>query len=496
MSRVVVLGMDGLDPDVLERMWADLPNFRRLRDAGTFRRIRSVYPPDSVPAWATIYTGLTPDEHGILDSIDYLDIKQKNLRCDTAGLRDNTFWDEAGRQGRKVCVINPFLAYPVWRVNGVMVNGPVFVSGELQSHPESILADYAVPELGGIVDQPTKRTLGVFAEKTKQLTLDLLRFGKELFKAERPDMFFINFLALDRVQHSFWRYCDPQDPTYPGENPYSGIVDQFYRLHDSIVGEFLDLIDDDTVLLILSDHGHGRRCTKALCVNELLRQRGLLKAKTSAGILDPKYLLEKAKTAALRFLDRHDLQDLAFKVGRLIPGAKSLKKSTFVIDKGGSAAGVARFAGMNPYGGIDLPRDRFDGDDAAYSAAVDGLIADLNALQDPDTGKRIVNWAMRREEMFIGKYANIYPEIIFQLDFDYGVSRSLFGPLVDINPTHRKVSGGHMPDAALLSDRLLTGCEGEMSVLSIAPTVLNLLDVSAPSKMTGCALKLSERSRG
>ncbi len=475
--------MDGLDPDVLERWWDDLPNFRRLRDEGMFRRVDSVYPPDSIPAWATIYTGVTPDYHAILDSVDYLDVNSRSFRCDTSGLRGNSFWDAAGEQGKRVCIINPFMAYPVWPVNGIMVNGPVFVTGDVQAYPESILSEYEVPELGGIVDTPSNKTLGSFAEKTMKLAEDHLRFSKELFGREKWDLFFINFLMLDRVQHAYWRYSDPDDPTYPGRNPYSEVIKDFYLFHDRVLGEFLDMMDEDTVLMVLSDHGHGRRCTKALLVNELLRQRGLLKSKVK-GKLDPKYWIEKTKVFVLRTLDKYDLQDLSYKIGKLIPGAKALKKSTFVIDSVGSTAGVARFSGMNPYGGIDLPRTAFDSDDA-YEAAVDGLIADLMTLKDPKTGRNVVKWAKRREEMFRGPYATVYPEVIFQLDFDYGVSRSLFGPLVDVNPTHKQISGGHMPQAALLTNRRTPILEDEgMSIVSIAPSILRLLGVEAPESMT------------
>ena len=480
MSRVVILGMDGLDPDLLEGWWDDLPNFARLRDEGAFSRLESVFPPDSVPAWATIYTGLSPDYHGILDSIDYLDAKKQDLKCDTAVLRDNTFWDMASRQGKRVCVINPFLAYPVWPVNGIMVNGPVFVTGTVQAHPESILTEYDVPELGGIVDFPTKNTLAAFAERAGNLTLDHLRFAKQLFAREKWDLFFINFLTLDRVQHVFWRYGDTDDPTYPGMNPYSSVIEDSYRLHDRVLGEFLDLIDGDCVLMVLSDHGHGRRCTKAVYVNEFLRQEGLLKSRASAGKLDPKYILERAKVLVLRLLDRYDLQDLGYKIGGVIPRAKELKKSTYVIDKAGSKAGVARFAGMNPYGGIDLPRRRFAGNDKEYDALVGTLLQDLGTLKDPKTGCSIVKWARRREELFTGPHSGIYPEILFQLDFDYGVSRSLFGPLVDVNPTHKKISGGHMPQAALLMNGPLPSPLRESGgIASIAPTALHLLGIEA-----------------
>ncbi len=177
--------MDGLDPDLLERWSEEMPNFRRLLEEGWYRRVDSVFPPDSIPAWASIYTGATPDHHGILDSVDYLDASKQVMKCDTSGLQGNCFWDAASRGGKRVCVVNPFMAYPVWPVNGIMVNGPVFVTGEIQAYPECLLAEYDVPELGGMVDQPTKKTLGPFAERARNLIREHLRFSKELFGREK-----------------------------------------------------------------------------------------------------------------------------------------------------------------------------------------------------------------------------------------------------------------------------------------------------------------------
>jgi predicted AlkP superfamily phosphohydrolase/phosphomutase len=67
--RVIVLGVDGMDPAFTERHWADLPNLVRLRDQGSFSRLATTNPPQSPVAWSTFMTGLSPDKTGIFDFI-------------------------------------------------------------------------------------------------------------------------------------------------------------------------------------------------------------------------------------------------------------------------------------------------------------------------------------------------------------------------------------------------------------------------------------------
>jgi len=67
--RVIVLGVDGMDPGFLERHWDALPNLRRLRDEGGLLRLATTTPPQSPVAWATFITGLDPAQHGIFDFV-------------------------------------------------------------------------------------------------------------------------------------------------------------------------------------------------------------------------------------------------------------------------------------------------------------------------------------------------------------------------------------------------------------------------------------------
>ncbi|MES1262006.1 MAG: alkaline phosphatase family protein, partial [Acidobacteriota bacterium] len=67
--KVIVIGVDGMDPGFVERHWSALPNLDRLRREGSFQRLRTTTPPQSPVAWSTFITGLDPGEHGIFDFV-------------------------------------------------------------------------------------------------------------------------------------------------------------------------------------------------------------------------------------------------------------------------------------------------------------------------------------------------------------------------------------------------------------------------------------------
>ena len=70
--RVVVLGLDGLDPNLTERWMAEghLPNLSALASSGTFTRLATTYPAISPVAWSSFMTGVDPARHNIFDFLD------------------------------------------------------------------------------------------------------------------------------------------------------------------------------------------------------------------------------------------------------------------------------------------------------------------------------------------------------------------------------------------------------------------------------------------
>src|SRR5437773_4875805 len=70
-KKVIVIGIDGMDPVLSERMMAEglLPNLAKLRAAGGFSKLGTSIPPQSPVAWANFINGAGPGSHGIFDFI-------------------------------------------------------------------------------------------------------------------------------------------------------------------------------------------------------------------------------------------------------------------------------------------------------------------------------------------------------------------------------------------------------------------------------------------
>lgn len=70
-EKVMILGIDAMDPNITEKLMAEgkLPNFFRLRNLGSYSRLETTVPSESVVAWSSFSTGLNPGGHGIFDFI-------------------------------------------------------------------------------------------------------------------------------------------------------------------------------------------------------------------------------------------------------------------------------------------------------------------------------------------------------------------------------------------------------------------------------------------
>ena len=450
MTKVVMLGISGLDADLLRVYGPSLPNMRRLLLHSPFLEMRSCFPPEPLPAWISVYTGLHPASHGLLTggdtSCDYPTSWNEHLTTDAnkyvahlQGVsRLETFWSEASRAGKRVCVLNPLLAMSAEKVNGIVQTLPLIDAEAKQK---------------SVTRSPAMRQLETFCDELQARALQKATQALEVFHREPWDLFFVQLDTLDTAQHFLWRYSDPGDSTYPGRNRYAGRVLEFYRLFDEITGRFRRSLPADSVLLVVSGHGHGRSAVYRLHINEWLRGQGLLVA-------------------------QERLQDMLPRLARHLPGGKTARHSLASIDRSASAAQLVELAGTSPFGGIILNRDVLARKGESYRRVRAALLQKLQQLRVK--GYPVVKWASTREELYEGVFAPRYPDIVFELRSDFGVASDLFVPLVTPDGAHRLISGGHTAQGVLLMEHVpasLAIREGiqEPTVTDVAPTVLQLL---------------------
>lgn len=149
VRRAIVLGLDGLAPEICEAMMAkgELPNLARLQAMGTYRRLETSMPALSPVAWSTFATGSDPSRHGIFDFIArdprtyapklsssevygrsrFVRVGPFSFPTGRAGVRglrhSRTFWSVLTDHGVFSSVLRVPITFPVEKIDGVMVAG-------------------------------------------------------------------------------------------------------------------------------------------------------------------------------------------------------------------------------------------------------------------------------------------------------------------------------------------------------------------------------------
>ncbi len=489
IGRVILIGFDGMDYELTQELMDKglLPNLKNIADKGGYSPLLSVFPPDSIPSWITTFTGIDPSNHGILEHINYLLDDVAECAIDTSVFHEKTFWDRIGNEAnKKVCIVNPFMAYPVWPVNGVMVSGPVFVEGEIECSDDSYLHDKKIPEsIGGITNFPNKSNMKPYYDEMVRDTQEQVDFGIDLLRNNDIDFFFQTIVTTDRVQHHYWRYCDKNDPTYPGPSEIDTTVPDFFKLTDDIVGQYMAELRDNDVLIIMSDHGHGMRCTQVFNTNEYLRRKGYLKSADGDKKLSKKIIIEKLKNKVLKFMNDNNLEDYISVVAKFVPNAKALKKGSHITNYKDSMAYGSDFAGTNPFGGICINREHVED----YESFREQLMEELRQVEH--NGEKIFTWVRKREELYQGKLIERYPDILYEMLPQYGSGFSMHTDLVTVNPTHKKISGGHKKNGIFFINRtdLWEIDKKECKITNMFETLVSLYGLSGNQATTRSFLR-------
>lgn len=139
MRKVIVIGLDGLEPSIVEALMAagSLPNLSRLAERGGYARVATTTPAQTPVAWSSFATGVNPGGHGIFDFIrrdpaTYLpDLALSRYERPGAfappravNLRRGTpLWDHLGAAGIPASVLRCPCCYPPDPLRGRLLSG-------------------------------------------------------------------------------------------------------------------------------------------------------------------------------------------------------------------------------------------------------------------------------------------------------------------------------------------------------------------------------------
>ncbi|MFG0258837.1 MAG: alkaline phosphatase family protein, partial [Phycisphaerales bacterium JB041] len=287
--RVLLVGWDGADwrhlNPLLER--GEMPNLQRFLAEGVRGNIATLQPVLSPMLWTSIATGKHADRHGILGFAEP-DPSGKKARPVTArSRRCKALWNILDDAGRPSGVINWYASHPAEPVEGFIVSdrfpvpsgplkrgepfhgwtparGSVHPADDLEPlaetrvHPMMIGAEQVREFVPGATEEdcfhdPKLRELRVLLAHCATV-----HNAATAYIGERPwDFLGVYYDAIDRMAHAFMEYNPPrmEHVSEADFEKYKGVMEGCYRLHDLMLGRLMKLIDDNTVVVICSDHG-------------------------------------------------------------------------------------------------------------------------------------------------------------------------------------------------------------------------------------------------
>jgi predicted AlkP superfamily phosphohydrolase/phosphomutase len=329
-----------------------------------FGLLESVVPPITVPAWACMVTGRDPGALGIYGFRNRKDYSYDGLSIAMShSVAEPSIWDRLGEAGLRSIVVGVPPSYPPKPLRGQMVS--CFLTPSAQSEytwPASLKRDLEArvgPYLFDVTDFRTEDKEALL-RRVHAVTAQKFAIARHLAETAPWDFLMFVDMGPDRLHHGFWKYWDRQHIKYTVGNPFEGAFPEYYAFLDRQIGELLGVIDEDTAILVVSDHG-AKRMDGAICVNEWLRREGYLT------------LREPPRT-----------------VQRLEPAAVDWSRTVAWGEGGYYSRIFLNIKGREPQGVVDAP---------AVDALRGELIQGLEALGD-ETGRPIGTRVYRPEELY------------------------------------------------------------------------------------------------
>ncbi len=250
--KILIIGLENASAEILlgdER----LVNIRRLMELGCYGRLESVIPAGSILGWLCLAASQDPGSLGIYGLRNRVKYSYENLNeVDSTAIHETTIWDQIGSEGGR----------------SILIGGPPYSNVEAN---ERLVVDNSFTNL--IIE----RTGDMLEFKKQVFELSRSQFNRLAVVLQEQEWQYLHFVdtGLSQVQNVFWSSFDPALPCFEPNNPFQNVIPEYYRHLDDQIGGLLELIDDDTVVLICSVNG-VQHPKGAFCINEWLVSQDLL----------------------------------------------------------------------------------------------------------------------------------------------------------------------------------------------------------------------------
>jgi predicted AlkP superfamily phosphohydrolase/phosphomutase len=201
--------------------------------------------------------------------------------ANSTAVKEDRVWDILNRLGKSVILIAVPQTYPIKPLNGIIVTDFLTPSTEVEyTYPheirfeiERVVGSYIL-DVEGFRSEDKEAILRQIHEMTERR----FALARHFLKTKPWDFFMMVEIGVDRIHHGFWKYMDPTHPKYEPGHPLQHAIRDYYKFVDVEIGRLLELLPQDTAVLVVSDHG-ARKMDGGICVNEWLIQEGYLTLK-------------------------------------------------------------------------------------------------------------------------------------------------------------------------------------------------------------------------
>jgi predicted AlkP superfamily phosphohydrolase/phosphomutase len=278
-----------------------------------------------------------------------------------------------------------------------------------------------------------------FGEETDMLELELGRFHSGLL------FFYIG--RVDQLSHMFWRTMDPKHQAYESAGVLRAVIENTYVEMDAVLGRVLGVVDENTTLIVLSDHGFAP-FYKAFNLNSWLAREG--------------YVTLTDDTEGEFFQNVDWKGTRAYGVGF---------NGLYLNMKGREAGGIV----------TEEERD----------ALLEEITEKLLAVKDPGNGKQVITKIYRAEDIYSGPFLEDAPDLVIGYNSGYRASwETVLGSFAKdiLRDNAQKWSGDHLMEADLVPGILLSNrkiAAEHPTLRDLAPTILGEFGIEKQEGMTG-----------